>query len=100
MEFSEQLRHSGERTDVRWAPREANCEADRLANGDTAGFDTSLRLRVLPPVGRWFLLDDALALGKEAEEEKQRYRAESGWKRQVRGKRKKPEDRLRLKDPW
>ena len=30
---------------------------------------------------------------------KQRYRAESGWKRQVKSKRKKLEDRLRLKDP-
>ena len=88
MELSEQLRHSGMRPDVRWAPREANCEADRLANGDTAGFDPSLRLHVLPPVGGWFLLDDALAMGAEA------------WKRQVKGKRKKPEDRLRLKGPW
>ena len=61
--------------------------------------DPSLRLRVLPPVGGWFILDEALALGAEAEDEKQRYRAESGWK-QVKGKRKKLEDRLRLKDPW
>ena len=51
MEFSEQLRHSGVRPNVRWTPREANCEADRLANRDTALFDPSLRLRVLPPVG-------------------------------------------------
>ena len=44
MEFCEQLRHSGVRPDVTWAPREANREADRLANGDTTGFDPSLRL--------------------------------------------------------
>ena len=69
MEFGEQLRHSGVRPDVRWAPR----EADRLANGDTTGFDPSLRLRVLPPVGGWFILDDALALGAEAEDEKPHY---------------------------
>ena len=61
MEFGEQLRHSGVRPDVRWAPREANREADRLANEDTTGCDPSLRLRVLPPVGRWFTVDDALA---------------------------------------
>ena len=52
MEFGEQLRRSGERPDVRWAPREANPEADRLANGDSSGFNPALRLRVLPPVGR------------------------------------------------
>ena len=71
-----------------------------MANGDATGFDPPLRLRVLPPDGGWFILDDAFVLGAEAEDEKQRYRSESGWKRQVKGKRKKPEDRLRLKDPW
>ena len=65
MEFGEQLRHSGVRPDVRWAPREANREAHRLANGDTTGFDPSLRLRVLPPVGGWFTLDDALLVLKQ-----------------------------------
>ena len=73
VEFSGSCDIQGVRPDVRWAPREANCEADRLANGDSALFDPSLRLRVLSPVGGWFSLDDALALGAEAEEEKQRY---------------------------
>ena len=100
MEFGEQLRYSGARLDVRWAPRETNCEADRLTNGDTSGFDPLLRLRVLPPTGGWFILDEALRLGEAAEIEKKRYRAEGGLRRQVKGKRKRPEDRLRLKDPW
>ena len=102
MEFSEQLRHSGVRPDVRWAPREANREADpdRLANGDTTGFDPALRLRVLPPVDGWFILDEALVLGETAENERRKYQAEAGSRQQVKGKRKKPEDRLRLKDPW
>ena len=39
-------------------------------------------------------------LGEAAENEKKKYRAEAGSRRQVKGKRKKPEDRLRLKDPW
>ena len=64
MEFGEQLRYSGARPDVRWAPRETNCEADRLANGDTSGFDPLLRLRVLPPTGGWFILEEALRLGE------------------------------------
>ena len=100
MEFSEQLRHSGVRPDVRWAPREANREADRFAKGDNTGFDPALRLRVLPPLGGRFILGDALELGAEAEDEKKKYSAEVGWKRQVKGKRKKPEDRLRQKDLW
>ena len=100
MEFGEQLRRSGVRPDVRWAPREANREADRLANGDSSGFNPALRLRVLPPVGGWILLDEALVLGETAENEKKKFLAEAGSRRQVRGKRKRPEDRLRLKDPW
>ena len=83
MEFGEQLRHSG----VRGAPR-------------GSGFNPVLRLRVIPPVGRWFILDEALVLGEAAENEKKKHQAEDGSKRQVKGKRKKPEDRLRLKDPW
>ena len=94
MEFGEQLRRSGVRPDVRWAPREVNREADRLANGDSSG------LRVLPPVGGWIILDEALVLGETTENEKRKYLAEAGSRRQARGKRKKPEDRLRLKDPW
>ena len=63
MEFGEQLRHSEVRPDVRWAPREANREADRL--------------RVIPPVGRWFILDETLVLGETAENEKKKYQAVS-----------------------
>ena len=100
MEFGEQLSCSGVRPDVRWAPREANREADRLANGDSSGFNPALRLRVLPPVGGWILLDEALVLGETAENEKKKFLAEAGSRRQVRGKRKWPEERLRLKDPW
>ena len=100
MEFGVQLRRSGVRPDVRWAPREANREADRLANGDSSGFNPALRLRVLPPVGGWILIDEALVLGETAENEKRKYLVEAGSLRQVRNKRKKPEDRLRLKDPW
>ena len=100
MEFGEQPRRSGARPDVRWALREANREADRLANGDSSGFNPALRLRELPPVGGWILLDDALVLGETAENEMKKFLAEAGSSMQVKGKRKKPEDRLRLKDPW
>ena len=60
MEFGEQLRHSGVRPDVRFSPREANRETDRLANEDSSGFSPAFRLRVLPPASEWFILDEAL----------------------------------------
>ena len=64
---SHQLRHSVIIPDVQWAPREANSEADRLAEGCADGFDPSLRItqylsRCAP--------DDALAMGEDAENEK------------------------------
>ena len=34
------------RSVVEWAPREANKEADKLANGNTEDFDPSLRIEV------------------------------------------------------
>ena len=66
------------RPDVRWSPREANRAADRLANGDSSGFSPAFRLRLLPPVGGWFILDEALVLGGTAENEKKKYQAEEG----------------------
>ena len=92
MEFNEQLRRSGVRPHVRWAPREANREPDRLANGGC--------IRIRPSASSaGVLLDDALELGETAENEKKRYREEAGTMRQAKGKRRKQEDRLRLKDP-
>ena len=78
MEFGEQLRHSGVRPDVSLPPREANHEADRLANGDSSGFSPAFRLRVLPLVGGWYTLDAALVLGETAGNEKKKYQAEAG----------------------
>ena len=59
------------RPEVRWAPREANAEVDRLANGIVEEFLSELGLRVLPPSHSWYLLDDALMLQAEAEDEMQ-----------------------------
>ena len=57
MVFSEHLRHTGVRPEVRWAPRETNAKADRLANGDSGGFSPSLRARVFPPQRQWHVLE-------------------------------------------
>ena len=76
MEFSEQLRHTGVRPDVRWAPREINLEADRFANGNFHGFSVGLRIRPLPPSPDWYILGEALVMGKEAEQQKITHRAQ------------------------
>ena len=102
MEFSEQLRHTGIRPEVRWAPRETNAEADRLANGDSASFSQSLRVRVLPLQPPWYVLNEALEMGAQAEEQKKEHRAQQGPGdfHQRRGRKRKPEEKLRIVDPW
>ena len=74
MEFTEQLCHSGVRPGVRWAPREANRQADRLWNGDPRS-----------PV---------------AQTQKKRFREETGCRQQDHAKQRKPGDKLRAKNPW
>ena len=72
MEFTEQLCHSGVRPGVRWAPREANREADRLPNDDPRS-----------PV---------------AQTQKKRFREETGCRQQDRAKQRGPGDKLRAKN--
>ena len=43
MELASHMKHEKMKASVSWAPREVNREADRLANGDTTGFDPNLR---------------------------------------------------------
>ena len=46
MELASHMKHEKMKASVSWAPREVNREADRLANGDTTGFDPNLRLHI------------------------------------------------------
>ena len=48
MERASHMKHERIKASVSWAPREVNKEADRLANGDTTGFDPNLRLHIAP----------------------------------------------------
>ena len=84
------------------APRTANKEADALANGSTEMFSPAYECRVDPKSIDWVILDQALELGRRAEEEVKRNK-EAGYDpgRAVRhGRKRKPADRLRVKDPW
>ena len=69
----EQPRQSGVRPDVRWTYRERRTVKPTVSQMGTARDSTPRFVFVFfPPVGGWFILDDALALGAEAEDEKQR----------------------------
>ena len=49
---------------LEWIPREANREADRLADGCFEGFDPALRVHTELSEVRWLVLNDLLAAGQ------------------------------------
>ena len=64
MEPSTYMKRMSMRTVMEWFPRDCNREADRLATGDTVGFDTAFRLRVTSSSLHWYILEDALRAGE------------------------------------
>ena len=86
---------------VGWTPRQFNREADDLANGRTQAFDPELEVKMNPEDLDWFILPQALKIGQEADESYWRLKEVGtlpNWGTQAR--RRKPEQQLRLADPW
>ena len=76
-------------------------EADRLAHGNAEDFDPSLRIDVSASTLSWDILPEALEAGGAAERQSQEARERGTLPDRCRkGKRRRPEERLRLKDPW
>ena len=101
MEFASHMKHEGIKANVRWAPRETNREADRLANGDHAGFDPALRAPIDVERITWYVLPEALSMGREAEqfcEYSKKAEILPGTAR--REKRKRQDERLKFAKPW
>ena len=53
---------------VEWTPREANREADELANGVVHRFAPSLEVKIQPEQISWYVLPEMLDVGAKAEE--------------------------------
>ena len=101
MELASYMRRMSLRTVVGWAPCEGNKEADKLANGNAEDFDPSLRIDVSASTLIWDILPEALEAGRAAERQSQAARERGALPDRCRkGKRRRPEGRLRLKDPW
>ena len=101
MELAAEMKKSSVKAQVEWTPREFSREADALANGYSSQFSPSLELRVEPHTLKWHVLDRALAMGLEAEKAHDRVKGRGCLPdRTQKQKRRKPEDRLKAKDPW
>ena len=101
VELASYMRRMSLWTVVEWAHREGNKEADKLANGNAEDFDPSLRIDVSASTLIWDILPEALEAGGAAERQSQAARERGALPDRCRkGKRRRPEERLRLKDPW
>ena len=101
MEMSALLKRSGLQASVQWAPRTANREADRLANGFTQDFNPAYECVIDPATVPWILLPRALAEGRQAEQAYQAFWASGqNTQRGRRQRRRRPEERLRMLNPW
>ena len=101
MELAAHLKHRRLKSNVQWAPRTTNREADDLANGITAGFNRELRVHVAPSSHKWWSLPEASEMGRCSEEAFTAFK-DSG-RDPHRGKRltRRPQEkRLRFVDPW
>ncbi len=74
MEIAAQLEARRARLRMTWSPRDANSEADQLSNGDTTGFDPSLRVPIQPERIQWLVLDKLMAHALEFEQSRTRGR--------------------------
>ena len=95
------MKREGIKASVQWAPRESNREADRLANGDLAGFSPEYRIHVDVGSISWYVLEDALVMGRDADRAYE-YAKKSGTLPGTtrREKRKRQDERLKFADPW
>ena len=100
MELASHMKHESIKANVRWAPRETNREADRLANRDS-GFDPALRVRIDVERIEWYVLPEALPMGREAEQSYE-YSKKAGMLPRTarREKKKRQNERLKFADPW
>ena len=101
MELASHMKHEKINASVSWAPREVNREADRLANGDTTGFDPNLQVHIVSSAFTWYVLEDALIMGREAEQTFDYVKSAGLLPTSTRReKRKRQSDRLKFADPW
>ena len=72
-----------------------------MANGDSTGFDPAKQIHFTFKDLQWDLLPSALLAGKAAEEDYQAAKDRGLLPNRARkGKRRRPEERLRVVDPW
>ena len=101
MELASFMKRRSMKVVVDWTPREGNREADRLADGIVDDFSPDLEIKLDSSAMEWEVLQDALRMARQADSEYKKLKQEGRLpKRDQRKRKKRPEERLRLRDPW
>jgi len=105
-ELAEQLKMRQAELGLLWVPRDQNEEADDLTNGEFGRFSESKRIHVDLGKLKWLVLDELMVSAEALYQEVKGARelrgagaASSGEGGGRRGRRR-PEERLRARDPW
>ena len=94
MEMSVFMKRHGLKTRVEW-------EADELANGVTQRFRPECEVKLKAEELEWYISPKALEIGAQAEKEHQRAVKRGTLPDRTRKqKKKRPDQRLRIVDPW
>ncbi len=86
--------------DLEWVPRDSNEEADALSRGITTGFDPSHRIPLDPEKLPLQVMGDMMKQGQELQELKQQRRAATHQPRTTARRASKPDQRLKVREPW
>ena len=78
---------------VEWSPRSGNKEADALANRTHQDIIPEIEIMVGSSASTWDVLQEALAMGRVADQEAREANARGQ-------RRRKLEERVRVADPW
>ena len=101
MELSAQLERRGAELFLNWIPRDANKEADRLADGDSRGFVEERRVQASIRQLNWLVLNDLLDAGRRFYDQAQAEKRARGKARAFAGHASGPKrQRLKERDPW
>ena len=99
-DFVSTLLRRGVDLELEWVPRNANAEADRLADGDTQGFTDALRVGGDVSTIPWLVLPDLLSAGANFYEARARLSDSGAGEGSVFASPRLAGNRLRDREPW
>ena len=99
-ELAAQVREMDLNLELFWTPRDQNEEADALTNGDFSAFDPSRRIPVNVESLAWKVLPRMMGIAGTLYQEVKTIKEQKKNTSDKPGKRRRPEERLRQRDPW